>query len=72
MAINTYLPTIESKKQMNKQDRNRLLYKENILTVSRWEGVGQMGEKSEGIQNYKLVVREQLLGYQVKHRAYSQ
>ena len=42
----------------NKQNRNRLIDKENILTVTRWEGLGEMGEKGDGINKYKLVVTE--------------
>ena len=43
---------------MSKQNRNRLIDSENILTVARWEGVEGMGEKGEGIKKYKLVVTE--------------
>ena len=39
---------------MNKQDRNRLRYREQ-LTVARWEGLGTLHEKGEGIKQYKLV-----------------
>ena len=38
MAINTYLSTIESKKQMKKQNRKRTINTENIFTVARLEG----------------------------------
>lgn len=58
MAINTYLSAIESTNKMNKQSRNRLIDRENILTVDRWKEVWKMGEKGEGIKNYKLVVTE--------------
>ena len=45
---------------------------ENILTVARWVGRCEMGEKGEGIKKYKLVVTEQSQGYKSKHREYSQ
>ena len=40
MAINTYLSTIESKKQTkaNKENRERIMDSESILMVARWEG----------------------------------
>ena len=38
MAINTHLSTTESKKQSEKQYRNRLKDTENILTIARCEG----------------------------------
>ena len=43
---------------MNKQNRNRLIDTENILTVARWEGGWGMGEKGEEIRKYRLVVTE--------------
>ena len=45
MAINTYLSIIESKKQNNKKNRNRLIDTENILMVARWEGSWRYGLK---------------------------
>ena len=45
---------------------------ENISTVARWQGVGRIGEKGEGIKKYKLVVTEQSWGCKVQHREYSQ
>ena len=62
MAINTYLSTTESKKktkQMHKQNRNRLIDTENILTVARWRAVRRTGEMGEGSKKYKLAVAEQ-------------
>ena len=35
MARNTYLSTIESKKKINKQNRNRIIETENVLTVAK-------------------------------------
>ena len=43
---------------MNKQNRNRLIDAEDILTVARWDGPWGTGEKDEGIEKYKLVVTE--------------
>ena len=43
---------------MNKQNRNRLIDTENIMTVDRWKGVGEMSVKSEGIKKYKLAITE--------------
>ena len=39
MAIHTSLSTIESKKvkSTNKQNRNKLIDTENILTIARWD-----------------------------------
>ena len=39
---------------MNKQNRNRLIGTENILMVARWEGVGRLGEKDEGIKTVQI------------------
>ena len=33
--------------------RNRLVDTENKLRVARWEGVGELGEKDEGIKKCK-------------------
>ena len=43
---------------MNKQNRNRLIDTENILTDARWKRGSGMGEKGEGIKKHKLVVTE--------------
>ena len=40
---------------MNKQNRNRLIDTGNVLLTDGM-GVGEMGEKAEGIKKYKLVV----------------
>ena len=59
MAINTYLSIIESKKENKWANRTETdSDKENILTVARWEGVGGMDEKGEGIKKFKFVVTE--------------
>ena len=57
MTINIYLSIIESKKPMNKQNRNRIIDTEKVLMVVRWEGYWRIDEKGEGIE-YKLVVME--------------
>ena len=69
MAISTYLSTIESKKQ-NKQAE----LKPTDRTFSRLpdqRGIGDMGEKGEGIKKHRLVVTEQSQGCKVQHREYS-
>ena len=38
MARNTYVSTIESKNKINKKNRKRIIYTENILMIARWEG----------------------------------
>ena len=43
---------------MNKQNRNRFMDTENILTLTDGRGVGEIGEKGKGIKKYKLVVIE--------------
>lgn len=42
------------------------------LIVARWEAVGELGEKGEGIKKYKLAVTKQLLECKVQHKEYSQ
>ena len=44
------------KNKTNKQKRNRFMDTENKLMVTRWEEIGGLGEKGEGINKYKLVV----------------
>ena len=39
MTINTYLSSVESKKQVNKKNRDRIMDTESVLMVARWEGV---------------------------------
>ena len=72
MAINTYLPTIESKKQ-NKQVewKPTQRHREHFDGCQMGGGAGD-GEKGEGIQKHKLVVTEQSWGCKVQHREYSQ
>ena len=36
---------------MNKQNRNRLIDTENVLTVASGRGIGGMDEKVEGLRN---------------------
>ena len=48
MAINPYLSTIESKK-LNKQNRNRLRYREHFDGCQMGKGWG-VGEKDERIK----------------------
>ena len=43
---------------MNKQNRNKLVDTENLLTFARWDG-SWGDKKGEGIRKYKLVVTEQ-------------
>ena len=50
----TYMWNLKNK--INKHNRKRLTDTENFSTVARWEEVGRMGEKGEGIKKYKLVV----------------
>ena len=57
MTINTHL-TNKSKKLTQKQNRNRFMDTENILTLTDGRGVGEIGEKGKGIKKYKLVVIE--------------
>ena len=58
MAIYTQLSTTESKKQ-NKLAEQKQNQKENFDSCQMGEVLGGMGEKSEGITKYKLVVTEQ-------------
>ena len=37
MEMNTNLSNIESKKQTNKKDRDRIMYRESIFVAARWE-----------------------------------
>ena len=41
---------------MNKQRGKIFVVTENFLTLARGEGLGEVGEKVEGIKKYKLVV----------------
>ena len=58
MIINTYLSTVESKKQ-NKQTC-RTETESQIQRMFSWlpqgRGVGELGEKGEGIKKYKFIV----------------
>ena len=42
---------------MNKQNRNRLIPR-TVLVAARWEGVGGLGVRGEGIEKYKWAVTE--------------
>ena len=69
MAMNTYLSMIESKtKYTDKQNRNRFIDTESILTVVRWEGVGGPDGRGAGMKKYSSVVTEQSRGCKVQHR----
>ena len=37
MAINTYLTTTESKKQLSKKNRDRIMDTESMMMDTRWE-----------------------------------
>ena len=53
----TYMRNL--KKNINKQNGNGLIDTENGLMAARWDGVGGLGVKGEGIEKYRLVVTEQ-------------
>ena len=53
----TYMRNL--KKTINKQNGNRLIDTEDGLMAARWDGVGGLGVKGEGIEKYRLVVTEQ-------------
>ena len=57
---------------MNEQSRNRLIDTENRLRIAGGRGVGELGEKGEGFQKYKMVVTKQSQGCKVQHREDSQ
>ena len=44
--------------EINKQNRNRLIDTESILTAVREDEVGRLGETGEGIKHYKFLVAE--------------
>ena len=60
MAINTYLSTIESKKQNKQTSRTEteLQTQRAFWWLRDGRGVGRMGEKGKGIKKYKFVVTE--------------
>ena len=43
---------------MNKQNRNRIIDTESIVTVARWEGGRGVGKRGEGIEKCRVVVTE--------------
>ena len=49
---------VESKKQMNKQNRNSLIGTQNISKVAGGRGFEGMSKNGEGIWKYKLIVSE--------------
>ena len=53
VSKNTYLSTIESKKQTKQIRRtNSIMDTESVLMVARWEvGVGGMGEEVRGLRS---------------------
>ena len=53
----TYMRNL--KKNINKQNGNGLIDTENGLMAARWDGVGGLGVKGEGIEKYRLVITEQ-------------
>ena len=72
MAINTYVSTIDSKKQIKQTRRtNRIMDTESTLMVDGWEGVLRDGRGGEGIKKYKQVVTEQPWGCTVQYRKWS-
>ena len=60
MAINTYLSTIESKKQNKHTSRTEteLYIQGTFWWLPDGSSVAGMGENGEGIKKYKLVVTE--------------
>ena len=58
---------VESKEKI-KQNRKRLIVTENRLLAAGGEGGWGLGEKGEGVNNYKLVVTESSQGCKLKHR----
>lgn len=60
--------------QVNKQDRNQLTDKENKLMVTRWEGLGRMGEKRMGLRfiNCWFKNSHEFMTVSVQHKEYSQ
>ena len=58
-------------KTTNKENRNKLIDTENPLVFARWEGVGRIGEKGEGIKTYMLPVIVTVVGWKAQQRAYS-
>ena len=53
MAINTYLSTVESKKQTSKQNRNRIIdrYGDHLEGYQVGSGIGRMKEKVQGLRS---------------------
>lgn len=56
---------METKKQINEQNRNMLIVTELRLRVARKEQDSGMGNESEEVKKYKLVVTKQSWGYEV-------
>ena len=72
MAINTYLSTVESKKQ-NEQAEQKQNYRHEECFHGcqiQW-GVRRLGGNGEGIKKYELVVTEQSWGSKIQHREQS-
>ena len=59
-------------KTSSRQNRTRLIDRENRLMVARGEGLWKLGEKGEGVEKYRMVVTEWPWRCQVQHREYSQ
>ena len=64
----TYVQDLKNK--TNKHGEEKQTHR-HILTDARWEEVGGMGEKGEGIKKHQLVVTEQSWAYKIQHREYS-
>ena len=63
---------MESEKQNNKQNKNRLIDTETKLMVDRWEGFGGVGIKVEGRKMYKWAVTKLSRGCKVHYWEYRQ
>ena len=54
--INYFIYMWNLKNKVNKWNRNTLIDTEDKLIVARWEGIWGLGEKGEGIKEYKLAI----------------
>lgn len=57
MLVHVY-PQLNLKNKINKHREQKQTHRYSEHFVARWEGVGEMGEKEEGITKYKVVVTE--------------
>ena len=60
------------KHKINKQAEQKQIHRQNVLTGASRKLDREMGEKSEGIKKYNLIVTELSWGCKVQHREYSQ